>query len=164
MKQAYIGLGANLDQPVAQIEQALVALAQSDALTLLDWSGLYQSKPMGPQDQPDYINAVALIETDLHPLQLLDILQQQEQAQGRERKRHWGERTLDLDLLLYDDQCIQNERLTVPHMGLMKRSFVIIPLLEVTPNLCLPDGRRLSDAQANCPDALTYVGRSTIDI
>jgi 2-amino-4-hydroxy-6-hydroxymethyldihydropteridine diphosphokinase len=164
VKQAYIGLGANLDQPVAQIEQALVALAQSDALTLLDWSGLYQSKPMGPQDQPDYINAVALIETDLPPLQLLDVLQQQEQAQGRERKRHWGERTLDLDLLLYDDQCIQNERLTVPHTGLMARSFVIVPLLEVTPNLRLPDGRCLSDAQANCPDTLTYVGRSTIDI
>lgn len=164
MKQAYIGLGANLAEPEAQIEQALVALARSDVLTLLDWSGLYQSKPMGPQDQPDYINAAALIETDLPPLQLLDLLQQQEQVQGRVRKRHWGERTLDLDLLLYDGQNIQNARLTVPHIGLMERAFVVVPLIEITPNLCLPDGRPVSGSKANTPGDLTYVGRSTIDI
>ena len=86
---------------------------------------------MGPQDQPHYVNAVVELVTDLAPLALLDHLQQFEQDAGRVRLRHWGERTLDLDLLLYGQEQIQTERLTVPHVGIFERDFVLIPLLDL---------------------------------
>tara|TARA_Y100000782_G_C10132663_1_gene243608 strand:- start:406 stop:885 length:480 start_codon:yes stop_codon:yes gene_type:complete len=139
----YIGLGANLDQPQQQLEQALIELAQLPNSTLISHSSLYHSKPIGPQNQPDYINAVALIETDLTPLALLDTLQQLEQDHGRIRKRHWGERTLDLDIILIDDQTINSERLTIPHPFAQQRSFVLIPLFEISPQLVFPDGTAL---------------------
>jgi 2-amino-4-hydroxy-6-hydroxymethyldihydropteridine diphosphokinase len=136
----YIGLGANLDQPQQQLEQALIELAQLPHSELISHSSLYHSKPVGPQDQPDYINAVALIETTLSPLELLDTLQQLEQDHGRIRKRHWGERTLDLDIILIDHQVIESERLTVPHPFAQQRSFVLVPLAEIAPQLVFPDG------------------------
>ena len=98
-------------------------------------SKLYQSPPMGPQDQPNYLNAVVQLSTNLAPLALLDELQRFEQESGRVRLRHWGERTLDLDLLIYAEEKIQHERLTVPHVGVMERDFVLIPLLDLDPNL-----------------------------
>ena len=140
MSLVYIGLGANLEQPQQQLEQALVELAQLPSSTLISHSSLYHSKPVGPQDQPDYVNAVALIDTQLEPLKLLDALQQLEQDHGRIRKRHWGERTLDLDIILIDNMIIKSERLTVPHPLAQHRSFVLIPLSEITPNATFPDG------------------------
>tara|TARA_B110000196_G_scaffold173612_1_gene148985 strand:+ start:1176 stop:1655 length:480 start_codon:yes stop_codon:yes gene_type:complete len=140
MSLVYIGLGANLDQPQQQLEQALIELAQLPHSELISHSSLYHSKPVGPQDQPDYINAVALIETTLSPLELLDALQQLEQDHGRIRKRHWGERTLDLDIILIDHQVIESERLTVPHPFAQQRSFVLVPLAEIAPQLVFPDG------------------------
>jgi 2-amino-4-hydroxy-6-hydroxymethyldihydropteridine diphosphokinase len=139
----YIGLGANLDQPQQQLEQALIELAQLPNSTLVSHSSLYHSKPVGPQDQPDYINAVALLETELSPLALLDTLQQLEQDHGRIRKRYWGERSLDLDIILIDQQVIESERLTVPHPFAKQRSFVLIPLSEISPLLIFPDGTAL---------------------
>jgi 2-amino-4-hydroxy-6-hydroxymethyldihydropteridine diphosphokinase len=126
-----VGLGSNLQQPERQLRQALDALRAIAEEGVVKASSLYRSPPMGPQDQPDYINAVAVIETVLEPLELLDQLQQIEQQQGRERKRHWGERTLDLDLLLYGDQSIDHPRLQVPHPGITERSFVLLPMQEV---------------------------------
>jgi 2-amino-4-hydroxy-6-hydroxymethyldihydropteridine diphosphokinase len=140
MALAYIGLGANLDQPQQQIEQALIELARLPNTTLISHSSLYHSKPVGPQDQPDYINAVALLDTRLEPLDLLDALQKLEQDHGRLRKRHWGERTLDLDILLMGNEIIENARLTVPHPFAQQRSFVLFPLFEISPNLIFPDG------------------------
>ena len=140
MSLVYIGLGANLDQPQQQLEQALIELAQLPHSELISHSSLYHSKPVGPQDQPDYINAVALIETTLSPLELLDALQQLEQDHGRIRKRHLGERTLDLDIILIDHQVIESERLTVPHPFAQQRSFVLVPLAEIAPQLVFPDG------------------------
>ncbi|MFT5260761.1 MAG: 2-amino-4-hydroxy-6-hydroxymethyldihydropteridine diphosphokinase [Gammaproteobacteria bacterium] len=140
MALVYIGLGANLDQPQQQLEQALHELAQLPNTELIEHSSLYHSKPVGPQDQPDYINAVALLETQLEPLVLLDALQQLEQDHGRIRNRHWGERTLDLDIILIDNQVINNERLQVPHPHAQQRSFVLIPLSEINPALTFPDG------------------------
>lgn len=128
----YIGLGSNLgDSPqiLAEAVQKLAALGQVKV------SKLYQSLPMGPQDQPSYHNAVVQLHTDLEPLALLDQLQKIEQDAGRVRLRHWGERTLDLDLLLYGQQEIQNERLTVPHVGILERDFVVIPLLDIDADL-----------------------------
>lgn len=143
MSFVYIGLGANLDQPQQQLEQAFIELAQIPNSSLVAQSSLYRSKPVGPQDQPDYVNAVALLDTQLSPLALLDALQQLEQDHGRIRKRHWGERTLDLDIILIDDCVINSERLTVPHPFAQQRSFVLYPLSEINPKLVFPNGKAL---------------------
>jgi 2-amino-4-hydroxy-6-hydroxymethyldihydropteridine diphosphokinase len=143
MSLVYIGLGANLDQPQQQLEQALHELARLPNVTLVTQSSLYHSKPVGPQDQPDYVNAVAALETDLEPLALLDALQQLEQDHGRIRQRHWGERTLDLDIILIDDCVIDSERLQVPHPFAQQRTFVLYPLAEINPQLIFPNGLAL---------------------
>ncbi|MFZ7316882.1 2-amino-4-hydroxy-6-hydroxymethyldihydropteridine diphosphokinase [Avibacterium avium] len=145
MKQVYIALGSNLATPVQQLENALQALQQLPHSQLVAVSHFYQSKPLGPQDQPDYVNTVACLTTALAPLDLLDQLQRIEQEQGRVRLRRWGERTLDLDILLYGDEIIQSERLTVPHYDMQHREFVIVPLYEIAPNLTLPDGKNVAD-------------------
>jgi 2-amino-4-hydroxy-6-hydroxymethyldihydropteridine diphosphokinase len=150
MALAYIGLGSNLEDPQAQIARALDELAAMAQTQLVARSAIYSSKAVGPE-QPDYINAVALINTQLSPLLLLDNLQATEQAHQRLRIQHWGPRTLDLDLLLYDQQIISHTRLTVPHPYLTQRSFVLYPLADITPNLHLPDGTALTDLLANCP-------------
>lgn len=150
--RCYLGLGANLAQPVAQLQQAVQALKQLPSTTLAAVSDFYASKPMGPQDQPDYVNAVAAIDTTLLPEQLLDALQQIEQLQGRTRKaERWGPRTLDLDILLYGNQVINTPRLTVPHYGLRLREFVLYPLHDIAPALSLPDGTVLSSLLAQVP-------------
>lgn len=150
--RCYIGLGANLADPVQQLEQAVAALHQLPQSRLVAVSALYGSKPMGPQDQPDYVNAVAAIDTTLLPEQLLDALQQVEQQQGRQRKdERWGPRTLDLDILLFGDLVINTERLIVPHYGLKQREFVLYPLAEIATNLRLPDGTVLSSLLAQVP-------------
>mgnify|MGYP000415709754 CR=1 FL=1 len=143
MSLVYIGLGANLNSPKEQLEQALIELAQLPQSELMSQSSFYHSKPVGPQDQPDYINAVALLKTQLLPLELLDALQNIELEHGRIRKRHWGERTLDLDIILIDEKTIHNDRLTVPHPFAQQRSFVLYPLYELNPKLAFPDGKTL---------------------
>lgn len=137
----YIGLGSNLGDSRQILLEAVQKLA---TLGRVKTSKLYQSPPMGPQDQPNYLNAVAQLETELAPLILLDELQRFEQESGRVRLRHWGERTLDLDLLVYGQELIQNERLTVPHAGLFERDFVVIPLLDLDENIQIK-AQRLKD-------------------
>ena len=143
MNKVYIALGSNLANPQAQLTAALQALNALSDSRLTAVSSFYQSKPLGPQDQPDYVNAVACLETSLAPLALLDELQRIEHEQGRVRLRRWGERTLDLDILLYADHIIQSERLTVPHYDMRQREFVIIPLTEIAPHLVLPNGQSI---------------------
>ncbi|WP_439235992.1 2-amino-4-hydroxy-6-hydroxymethyldihydropteridine diphosphokinase [Lonepinella koalarum] len=145
MAIAYIALGSNLNQPVQQLDSALNAMANLPQTQILAVSSFYCSKPLGPQDQPDYINAVAKIETTLEPIALLDALQQTELEQGRVRLRHWGERTLDLDILLYDQLVIKSERLTIPHYDMHNREFVIVPLYEIAPELTLSSGEKISE-------------------
>src|SRR5512143_2239 len=143
--RVYIGLGSNLDDPLSQVQTAIDELASLPQSRLHEVSPLYRTPPLGPADQPDYINAVAAIDTDLEPLALLDQLQRIEQHHGRVRGRlRWGPRTLDLDILLYGDRLITNERLTVPHPGLHERPFVIFPLLAIAPELLLPDGTSIA--------------------
>jgi len=152
MNTCYIGIGSNLDQPVAKARLGIAALKLLPQSEFIAVSQLYCSKPMGPSDQPDYINAVAAITTSLAPLDLLDQLQQIEQQQGRTRKAdRWGPRTLDLDLLLFGNKIIENERLTVPHYGMKLREFVLYPLNDIAPNLILPCGEPLSIVVKNCP-------------
>lgn len=137
----YIGLGSNLGDSLQILTEAVHEIA---ALGPVKVSKLYQSPPMGPQDQPNYLNAAVQLVTDLAPLALLDELQRFEQESGRVRLRRWGERTLDLDLLMYGQEQIQNERLTVPHIGVMERDFVLIPLLDLDAELQLK-GQLLKD-------------------
>jgi 2-amino-4-hydroxy-6-hydroxymethyldihydropteridine diphosphokinase len=132
---AYIGLGSNLDAPIEQVRQALSELDMLPLSRLLASSSLYTSRPVGPQDQPDFINAVAALETLLSPLALLDQLQALEQQHRRRRQRHWGPRTLDLDLLLYSNTLINTPRLRVPHPQMTARAFVLAPLAEIAPSL-----------------------------
>lgn len=132
MTKTYIGLGSNLGDSEQILREAVEKLR---VLGTVSVSKLYQSPPMGPQDQPNYYNAVAQLSTQLEPLALLDELQRIENEAGRVRLRRWGERTLDLDLLLYAEKNIINERLTVPHMGILERDFVVIPLLDLDPTL-----------------------------
>lgn len=145
---SYIGLGANLDEPVTQLRTALRELAQLPASRLVAVSPLYRNPPMGPQDQPDYVNAVAALETELAPEALLDALQDIENRQGRVRLQRWGARTLDLDILLYGSAQIQTPRLTVPHPGVKERAFVVQPLADIAPDLHFPDGTSLSSCLA----------------
>jgi 2-amino-4-hydroxy-6-hydroxymethyldihydropteridine diphosphokinase len=143
MSIAFIGLGSNLSQPVRQIKTALRALAQLPDGQLLTFSSLYRSTPLNCMAQPDYINAVAKISTALSPQALLQALQQIECSQGRVRGEHWAARTLDLDLLLFDELQQHDAVLTLPHPGLTQREFVVFPLLELVPDLVLPDGTTL---------------------
>lgn len=149
MAIAYIALGSNLNQPVQQLKQALQAISALPASQIVASSSFYGSKPLGPQDQPDYVNAVVCIQTELEPLALLDALQQIENQQGRVRLRHWGERTLDLDILLYDQLVMQSPRLTIPHYDMQNREFVIVPLHQIAPDLQLPNGAKLADLISN---------------
>jgi 2-amino-4-hydroxy-6-hydroxymethyldihydropteridine diphosphokinase len=143
--QAYIGLGSNLENPIAQLDRAIATLKKHDSLQAFRVSSIYGSKPVGPQDQPDYINAVAVFDTELSPIALLDLLQSIEQAQRRVRERHWGPRTLDLDLLLYGSEEIQLPRLTVPHPYILERGFVIKPLSDLAPDRLLANGKTVAE-------------------
>lgn len=138
---AYIGLGSNLDDPPRQLGRALEALAALPDTRLVSVSSFYRSPPLGPADQPDYLNAVAGLLTALPPAELLAALQAIETAQGRRRDGpRWGPRTLDLDLLLHGAARLATPALTLPHPGLRERAFVLVPLAEIAPGLRLPDG------------------------
>lgn len=155
--KAFIGLGSNLDNPQQQLITALEELADLPESGLAAHSRLYRSHAVGPV-QPDYVNAVALLETWLEPLELLDQLQRLEQLHGRVRQQHWGPRTLDLDILLIDDQIIDSERLQVPHPYLTQRNFVLYPLADIAPDLVLPSGIALAKLLATCSnDGLTPI-------
>lgn len=145
MALAWIGLGSNLANHLGDPRDLLVeAVAQLRRLGEVRVSSLYSSAPMGPQDQPDYLNAVAEVDTDLSPEALLAYLQGLEQSAGRQRLRRWGERSLDLDILLMQGVQMQQPELTIPHIGLMQRAFVVQPLLELDPALQV-DGVYLRD-------------------
>lgn len=149
---AFIALGSNLGDPLDQIARAFEALNRLPHTRVLRASKCYANPPMGPQDQPDYVNAVVLLSTRLAPLDLLDALQALEHAAGRYATRHWGERVLDLDILTYGAKTIQHERLTIPHAGMAQRRFVLAPFAEIAAQAQLPDGRRISDLLDAAPN------------
>lgn len=136
----YIGLGSNLDGPSGQIQRAFMELGVLPRSHLLAHSHLYKSWPLGPQNQPDYINAVATLSTELAPLELLHSLRKLEEGHGRRRisERRWGARSLDLDILVYGDIHLQSPELTLPHPSVHLRSFVLYPLAELAPALVIP--------------------------
>jgi 2-amino-4-hydroxy-6-hydroxymethyldihydropteridine diphosphokinase len=143
---AFVGLGANLGDPRAQLEAALAALAALPEVELLAVSSAYESDPVGPvSDQPPFLNAVAEVATELSASQLLADLHRIEHSLGRTRSVRFGPRTCDLDLLLYGDEVSDDPALLLPHPRLTERRFVLDPLFELAPLLTLPDGRRLRD-------------------
>jgi 2-amino-4-hydroxy-6-hydroxymethyldihydropteridine diphosphokinase len=149
---AYLGLGGNLGDAAGRLRQARSAVAAQPGIRERAFSSLYRSAPLGPADQPDYVNAVMAIETTLPPLELLRALQAVEQAYGRVRSgERWGPRTLDLDILLYGAETLDSEALTIPHRGLAEREFVLYPLQEIAPDLDIPGRGRLADLVRACP-------------
>jgi 2-amino-4-hydroxy-6-hydroxymethyldihydropteridine diphosphokinase len=138
--EVYIALGSNLDDPVAQLTNAVKELAEIEQVTLKKVSRYFKSPPVGMQNQPDFINAVAKIETTLGAEELLQALFAIENAHHRIRKEKNGPRTLDLDLLLYGNQIMETDILQIPHPRMKERSFVIVPLAEIEPELILPCG------------------------
>ncbi len=149
---AFVGLGSNLAEPVLQIDLARRAINGLEHADELGFSSLYRSPPMGPQDQPDYINAVMKVVTTLPAMALLRALQDIENNQGRVRTgERWVARTLDLDLLLFGEQCIQDPDLVVPHPGIAKRAFVLYPLAEIDKDIQVPGLGSIASLVLNCP-------------
>ncbi|MDV7025137.1 2-amino-4-hydroxy-6-hydroxymethyldihydropteridine diphosphokinase [Atlantibacter subterranea] len=150
MTRVYLAIGSNLASPLEQVNAALAALAEIPESQLVAVSDFYRTPPLGPQDQPDYLNAAVALETALAPEALLDHTQRIELQQGRERKAHrWGPRTLDLDIMLFGEMQIDIPRLTVPHYDMKNRAFMLLPLAQIAPDLRFPDGDKLSDLLAN---------------
>jgi 2-amino-4-hydroxy-6-hydroxymethyldihydropteridine diphosphokinase len=157
---AYIGIGSNLHGPVRQVQYAVVSLGELPESRLVRCSPLYRNPAMGPGSQPDFVNAVAALETRLDAYRLLDELQAIEARQRRQRGRErWAPRTLDLDLLMYGNMRVDDERLTVPHPGLAKRAFVLHPLAEIAPMVEVPGLGPLAALLAAVPgDDLERIG------
>ena len=149
---AYIGLGGNLDVPYKQIQRAFIELDNLPRTHLQSRSHLYKSRPLGPQEQPDYLNAVAILTTELAPLELLQALRSLEEDHGRRRNHEsrWGARSLDLDILVYGDVRLATAELTLPHPQMHLRSFVLYPLAELAPNLMISDHGRVQDLRDRC--------------
>ncbi|MEJ1297844.1 MAG: 2-amino-4-hydroxy-6-hydroxymethyldihydropteridine diphosphokinase [Candidatus Sedimenticola sp. (ex Thyasira tokunagai)] len=148
---AYVGLGSNLEDPEAQVNSALNELSAIPSSRCVAHSSLYISSPLGAADQPDYINAVAALETALEPYPLLRALQAIEQRHKRKREKRWGPRTLDLDLLLYGGLILNDTDLKIPHPGIAIRPFVLYPLLEIAPSLELPGLGVIQQLAEACP-------------
>jgi 2-amino-4-hydroxy-6-hydroxymethyldihydropteridine diphosphokinase len=152
MVTAYIGLGANLDDPAAQVELAMSELARLPQSRLIARSSLYASAPVGYADQPDFINAVAALETELSPRALFEAMLGIEHHHGRNRTFRNAPRTLDLDLLLYGGARFHEEHLTLPHPRMHERAFVLLPLLEIAPHLAIPGLGQADALLALCGD------------
>lgn len=151
---AYIGIGGNLDDPARRVRAAIDAIGDLERCTMLRRSSLYASAPLGPSEQPDYVNAVVAIVTSLDPHTLLGRLQTLERAAGRLKPPgavRWGPRVLDLDLLLYGSLHFSDPALTIPHPGIGQREFVLRPLLEIAPDLTIPGLSALDELLHQCP-------------
>jgi 2-amino-4-hydroxy-6-hydroxymethyldihydropteridine diphosphokinase len=159
MSRAFIALGSNLDHPLEQLHCAVNALRSNRNCRVDAVSPWYRSTAVGPGTQPDYINGVMALSTELEPIPLLDLLQAQENAQGRVRAQRWGARTLDLDLLIYDQQQLTLPRLQLPHPRLAQRNFVLYPLHDIAPGLTLPSGTSIASLLAQTTaEGLTRLG------
>lgn len=145
METVYVGLGSNLNDPQSQVRQAILQLKNLAQSHFVCASSLYSTPPWGVKEQPPFVNAVVEIKTQLAPHDLLDALLAIERAMGRVRDQRYGPRIIDCDILLYGQQELKSERLSVPHPYLTERSFVVVPLYEIAPKLVLPSGLRLCE-------------------
>jgi 2-amino-4-hydroxy-6-hydroxymethyldihydropteridine diphosphokinase len=149
---AHIGLGSNLDDPVRQVRQALQELGGLARTQLLASSSLYRTAPVGKLDQPDFVNAVAMLDTALSPRELLQELLALEARHGRVRSERNGPRTLDLDLLLVGELVLHEPELEVPHPRMHERAFVLLPLEQVSPDAVIPGRGSVKDLAARLSD------------
>lgn len=146
MTLAYIALGSNLASPLEQVTHALDAIAAIPQSRVVATSSYYRTPPLGPQDQPDYLNAAVALKTELSPEALLTHTQRIELEHGRVRKaERWGPRTLDLDIMLFGNLTVATPTLVVPHYDMKNRAFMLVPLLEIAPDCTFPDGKRAAD-------------------
>jgi 2-amino-4-hydroxy-6-hydroxymethyldihydropteridine diphosphokinase len=152
MARAYIGIGANLGDAQTHVREAIVELGKLSRTQLLAASSLYRTKPVGHIDQPDFINAVAATETALDPHELLASLRKIEQQYSRVRTFRNAPRTLDLDVLLYDEAQFSDEMLTVPHPRMHERAFVLAPLAEIAPGARIPGRGEVHELLLECAD------------
>lgn len=152
MTVVHLGLGSNQGQRLAYLSRGLQHLLAAGDLRLVAVSSVYETEPWGRPDSPPYLNAAVAIETGLAPQVLLDRALAVERACGRIRRERWGARTLDIDILLYGDRVVRSPGLEIPHPYLTARAFVLVPLLELDPGLCLPDGRKLASFLAGVSD------------
>jgi len=146
--RVYVGLGSNLGDRLANLRAAAERLGRQPGLRVRRWSGIYETEPVGVADQPWFVNAVQELETALPPRELLRLLKRVEGELGRQPARRWGERLIDLDLLLYRGEELAEPDLTVPHPEMWGRLFVLVPLAELAPELRAPDGRPIGEAIA----------------
>lgn len=149
---AFLGLGSNLGDRKSNIREALDRLSRNSDIRVKRVSSLYETAPVGVLDQPDFVNAVAAVETNLEPLELLRAVLDVEASMGRVRNSRWGPRVIDIDVLLYDNVRMCTSELTIPHPRMMERAFVIAPLAEIAPDLDLPDGRKPGDVLSDLLD------------
>lgn len=163
--QAFLGLGSNLDDPLAQLQRAVDALRRISHLRITRCSPVYRNPALTlprQSPQPDFFNAVVAVDTELSPMDLLTTAQAIEDAQGRARQERWGARTIDVDLLLYGNETLALPQLHLPHPGLRERPFVLQPLADIAPALILPDGTPASALLARCPPSpLVLAGKLT---
>lgn len=150
MASAFIAIGSNLQQPQLQVKQAIHAISELPHTSLVQHSSLYRTTPVGYDNQPDFINAVAEVETSLKPLELLRALLALEDMQGRERPFPNAPRVLDLDLLLYNGNIMNTPELTLPHPRMHTRGFVMLPLAEIAPDLVIPQHGHAAKLAAQC--------------
>lgn len=146
-RPAYLGLGSNLGDRLATLQHAVDLLDAEPGITVVASSRVWETDPVGGPPQPDYLNAVVRVETDLEPRGLLDACQRVEAALGRVRDVRWGPRTVDIDIELYRDETVDEPDLTIPHPRMLQRAFVVLPLLELVPDPVLPDGTRVLDVR-----------------
>lgn len=144
-RAAYVAIGSNLNDPLAQVQTALVRLASLPQTRALLRSRLYKTRPMGPQDQPYYVNAAAGLLTQLCARELLDALLQIEESMGRKRQERWGPRVIDLDLVWMPGETVDEPGLTLPHPGVSMRNFVLYPLADIAPTLAIPGHGNVSE-------------------
>ncbi len=155
MTLCYLALGSNLRVPPRQLRLALHKLSKCPKTMISNCSRLYSSNPLGIRSQPKYYNMVIEIKTSLHPALLLKHCQRIENEQGRIRKVHWGQRIIDIDILLYGQSVIHTLELTIPHPEMLKRDFVLVPLLEIAPTICLPSGEPIAPYLKSCQSYLS---------
>ncbi|MEH6558448.1 MAG: 2-amino-4-hydroxy-6-hydroxymethyldihydropteridine diphosphokinase [Oceanicoccus sp.] len=151
MTRCFIAIGSNLQQPLDQVNRAVTELAALPDCSLQAVSRWYQSNAIGPGTQPDYINGVAELNSQQSPIALLRLLQSIENCHHRKRLQRWGPRTLDLDLLIYGELIVDDPDLTIPHPRMLERNFVLYPLMDIAPDLILPNGLALSEFITSCP-------------
>ena len=148
MTLVVVSLGSNLGDRLAALNAAVGQLDAADDVRVIALSPIYETAPVGGPPQPDYLNAVALLETTRPPYDLLELTQRTEAELGRVRRVRWGARAIDIDIVMYGDEVSADERLTLPHPRAAERAFVLVPWLDVDPHAALPDGRTVSDVVA----------------